>query len=326
MCRPLVRQSSNCSFFCRHTSSRAVGIGALVGCLASPYTLHGAVSTHQTAAEARAIANRRTAQAVRTSTPNTKRSTFTPAVMNPATDLGPIRVTVDPSIDSAALLPSWIRERNPTVAANLTRNHRHSWISVAISGSTYEYRVTVIAMRNGDPIEPAMEPVTCECNSGALLSTIDEEIARAATQLNTIHVETPHPPTALRPLPTPQPERRAPLDKLSTAGMITSSTGVALLGAGAAFAVVGEQETRDYPGFIDRDYLPLGYVALSMGIAAVASGVTMFAIHRVHLRHSQRTRATPARKRQSTRKAMASIRPLALVVGAPRRTAAFWRP
>ncbi|MEM9453729.1 MAG: hypothetical protein AAGF11_06090 [Myxococcota bacterium] len=237
--------------------------------------------------------------------------------MIPTAALDPIRVTVDPSIDSAGLLPSWIRERNPAVAANLQRNHADSWISVALSGSTYDYRVTVIAMHNGEAVDAPTEPVTCECNSGALLSTIDEEIARAAAQLDTARLQALRARLTSPPSRAPPPKRRDPLDKLSTAGMITSSTGVALLGAGAALSVVGTQETRDYPGFINRDYLPLGYVGLSMGIAAVASGVTMFVVHRVHLRHARSTRTTSVKKRRSTPKVITTTRPLALVIRAP---------
>ena len=208
-----------------------------------------------------------------------------------------LRVSVDPAIDDAALLPQWLAERNPTVGPAIALPGHEQWIAVEITGATYDYRVIVTAIRDGEPLEPIAKPLACECNSESLLALIDHEIADAIERLRSFapanepaRAET-EPETEPQPEPTTTvtpPPRLWQLSRLGIAGVATGAFGLLAIGGGVSLLVA---EEREIPGRTkyDRELDPLGYTVLSVGLAALAGGVAMVVIDgaRLHRNHDR---------------------------------------
>ena len=97
---------------------------------------------------------------------------------------GVLRVEVAAELDDAEILASWIEERNAGVAETIPHVEGHEqWIAVAVSGATYDYRVWVVAMRDGVPVDVVEEAVACECNTETLLEMVGERVAEQAEAL-----------------------------------------------------------------------------------------------------------------------------------------------
>ncbi|MCA9712049.1 MAG: hypothetical protein KDK70_39805 [Myxococcales bacterium] len=225
-------------------------------------------------------------------------------------------MTVDPSIDDAALLPTWILERNPDMAERLDVPGHVQWIAIRISGSTYDYRVTTTALRDGDVVGSAAEPVVCDGNSEALLGVIDEEIKRALLQLESMPAEVTASEPEPEPEPPPPPKQRTTLTKLGVGGIVTASLGVAGLGTGIAFVALGVRPVDDYPDWVERDHGPPGYALLSVGIAAMGAGAAMLALDLTRCKRRSDAPKCPQAD-QSPRGAAASRRPRLSVVATP---------
>lgn len=193
---------------------------------------------------------------------------------------GPLRVTVDPAIDDATLVPKWIADRNPSLAPKLAAPDHEQWVAVQIGGVTYDYRITVTPMRDGVAVGPEPTAVTCECNSQELLERVDQEIAKAVQQIQSASAAPePEPEPQPEPEPEPEPEPRKRLSGLGIAGVVTGSVGIAALAGGVTMVVLGERDVGepDYV-YIQRDFRPPGYAALSVGAAALIAGATMLAL------------------------------------------------
>lgn len=104
---------------------------------------------------------------------------------------GSIRVDVAPTIADAELYPGWIYNRNPEIEQDFPEASGHEqWIAVVLEGETYDYRVRVTAMRDGEPVGTAKEFVACECTNDELMGLVDEGIADALEQLRVLPAET----------------------------------------------------------------------------------------------------------------------------------------
>jgi hypothetical protein len=201
----------------------------------------------------------------------------TSAPASAAAPLG-LRVEVDPAIDDAALLPRWIADRHPLLApaSHEPEGAQVEWVAVQIAGSTYDYRVSITAMRARERLGDSTEPVRCECTTEELLALVDEGIARERERLRP---PPPREPVAETIVARPEPEppapslehatlaapRRGRLGALGRAGL-----GVSAMGAGMAIAGVSlglrPNEIRGEPGSLE-------FVSTkSVGIGLSASG------------------------------------------------------
>ncbi|MCA9710227.1 MAG: hypothetical protein KDK70_30585 [Myxococcales bacterium] len=233
-----------------------------------------------------------------------------------AASAGAVRVGVAPGIVDGDLLPGWIENRNPNVGSALALPGHEQWIVVEIGGETYDYALTVTAMRDGEPVGEPSEPLRCDCNHASLMALVDEEIAKAVERLQATPVEEPKedgpdaddpeegevitmaPATAVPP---------RPLTALGIGGLVVGVAGVLATGTGVALLAVGERDHPDYY-YLERDYRPLGYASLSVGLAAIVSGVTMLALDRTRCK-----RDPAARGCSGASEAKAQLRPRGVV-------------
>lgn len=217
----------------------------------------------------------------------------------------PLRVAVAPSISDAPLLTQWLEERNTELGDALVLPGHAQWVDVQIDGATYDYDVSVVAMRDGEPLAPSSAPIACECTSGSLLTMLDREISTAVYRLRS----TPIGARPLEPTPTAATPERAPespgadatpprprlwsISPLGVAGAATGAFGLIALGIGSAF-VVAEPRPIDGWSKLDRDLAPLGYATLSVGAAALAGGVAMIVIDAVRARRRSGLAVAPS--------------------------------
>lgn len=207
----------------------------------------------------------------------------------------PLRVSVAPSIDDAALLPTWLEERHPNLDRTLALSGHEQWLEVRIDGTTYAYQVTVTALRDGEPIAPATDPLTCECNAEALLVMLDHEIEGAVARLRATppslslpaSADTASPPTALPAPVSPSPSshtapRRWLVSPLGIAGAGAAAFGLLAIGAGTSL-VVAEERQIAAQSHLYRELDPLGYTTLSIGLAALAGGIVLVVLDAVRL-------------------------------------------
>jgi hypothetical protein len=172
----------------------------------------------------------------------------------PSTTSGPLRIEVEPTIDDASMLSGWILERDldAVKAVPLVEGHEQ-WIVVEIGGATYDYRVSVVAMRDGMPVSPVKEPETCECNSETLLVMIDDRIAAAVEELRA------YPPKEDSASETTVPASNGPridvhpprLGALGSVGIGVAVLGAGLLGAGIPLALQPDEIRTRPDGVIE---------------------------------------------------------------------------
>lgn len=205
----------------------------------------------------------------------------------PGAPSDPIRVTVAPGIDDASLIPTWIDDRNATVARELALPGHEQWVDVSIAGATYDYRVTVTLMRDGAPLGAPLEPAPCACNTDELLTLVGEQLAIAAERAKSTPVKrqearaetTPR----VEPEPEPEPESEsAPTRRPDPRFTGLGKAGLALVAVGGAGALagavmVGVNRGEPLPhgySYLERDWRnPTGYVFLGVGGAVLVGGV-----------------------------------------------------
>lgn len=208
-----------------------------------------------------------------------------------------LRVEVASALDDAALLPGWIIERHPDLdrAVRDPEGRHAQWITVEISGSTYDFRVSVTAMRDGEPLRARAEPTRCECTTGELLALVDVGIAAAAEQLRapapSEKASEPAPASAATEVapspPAPEPTapvravrppdaRRRRLGSLGTLGHVgigASVAGVGLVTAGAVL-VRRPEEIRGAPGGVEiREFRSSGIGLAVTGSVMLGTGI-----------------------------------------------------
>lgn len=212
---------------------------------------------------------------------------------------GLLRIEVDPSIEEATLLNGWIHDRNISLAEKLAPAGGHEqWIAVKIGGSTYDYRVSVVAMREGQPVGAAAEPEVCECNNEKLLELVDARIAAAADALRTAS----SPDAAPAPIEQgsegtggPGTGSTAAADRLPrsrTMGQVGFGVGVLgamMLAAGIPLAWRPD-EIRGGPGqVVTRSTRDTGIGLAVGGGVAVAAGVSLVMVDLVRRRQRPRS-------------------------------------
>lgn len=216
-----------------------------------------------------------------------------------------LRVEVEPGIDDAALLRGWIADRHPSLREALRdpEGTHAQWIAVRIAGSTYDYRVSVTAMRDGEPLGPKAEPIRCECTIEELLERVDAGIDASIEQL---HAPAPAPSEpvpqaaaapAAAPAPSPEPaphEPRPARGELDTSSrrlgpLGQTGIGVAVAGAGLTTAgivlAVQPRQIRGEPGNVEiRDFRGSGLGLAISGGVVLATGVALLVVDRVAAR------------------------------------------
>lgn len=220
--------------------------------------------------------------------------------VEPAADV--LRVEVERGIDDASLLPGWIAERHPSLreALRVPEGARAQWIAVTIVGSTYDYRVAVVAVRDGEPLGPAREPTRCECTTEELLARVDAGIEAAVERLRAPAPSEPmprvaSPATASAPLPEPRrdgpsPARGRPDTRARHLGPL-GQTGVGVTVAGAGLVTAGivlvarPKQIRGQPGDVEIRDLRGGGLGLAVtGGVVLATGVALVVADRVGAR------------------------------------------
>lgn len=220
--------------------------------------------------------------------------------MAPGADAGPqaiLRIEISDTIKDSDLLRTWIIERSLDAAkARIpTREGHDEWIAVEIGGSNYDYRVSAVAMREGEPLGPAGEPATCVCSSDELLTLVDARIHAAAEAL----AMAPEEPALVSPPPDPEPAPNplvdparalaaAPSDgeadeprrmgAVGSTGIGVGVLGAATLGAGVALVLRPDEvrgDAGEATGFTTR---ALGIAMTAGGGVALATGVVMLAV------------------------------------------------
>lgn len=167
--------------------------------------------------------------------------------------MGILEVEVDPSVADAKLLPSWVAERNEDLAARLPdAPGEQQWVSVKISGTTYDYRVTIVAVRDDMPVIPGGAVFACECSTEMLLERIDEGIVKVIGDLRFSPLEVEESERVESEPPACEPE--------------SSGEG-------------GEQARKRVNEDRYRRLGPLGYIGVAEGVlgaGAVVTGVVLF--------------------------------------------------
>lgn len=212
----------------------------------------------------------------------------------------PVRIYINPSITDASFIVRWIHERSSDIHRRFPDAPDHEqWIWVEINGVTYDYRVQVVAMRDGDPVEGEVDVVACECTGDELLGVIDAEIRRAVEQLESsshqedevdvhdvrVADEPELDPGHVEPMPAEAPRR---LGALGYTGIGLTMLGIVGVGVGVPISRRVDDENiqmRD-AGFGVFETKAIGIVVGSIGGAALLSGISMLTADLVRTRRS----------------------------------------
>jgi hypothetical protein len=215
-----------------------------------------------------------------------------------------LRVEVAPEIDDAALLPAWVADRHPGLSRALRSpdGTPAQSISVRITGSTYDYRVAVVAMRGGEALRTSREPTRCECTTEELLELVDAGIEAASEQLRVHAQREPVPKVeaeaeASEAKPGPEPEPRGPslgqstIDAPSRRLGSLGRTGIGVGVAGAGLTTAGillamrPKEVRGEPGRVEtRSFRDSGIGLATSGGVVLATGVALLVVDLVTAR------------------------------------------
>ncbi|MEM9462662.1 MAG: hypothetical protein AAGF11_51415 [Myxococcota bacterium] len=211
--------------------------------------------------------------------------------------VGALVVEVEPSVADAEDFPGWLTRRHPELAERLPEAPGHEqWIAVKIGGTTYDYRVTVTAMRDGAPVGAGGEEFACECVNRMLFERVDEEIGRAVGELQAVAEEEER--AAARSVASELDEqtdsssallsdggRSRRLTTLGYAGVAAGAVGLGAMVAGVVLAVRGPYGLEGQSeGIYYRSTRTPGVVLAAGGGVALAAGVTLVVFDAVRQR------------------------------------------
>jgi hypothetical protein len=174
------------------------------------------------------------------------------------------------------------------------------WITVRITGSTYDYRVSVAAVHGGEALRQSREPTRCECTTEELLELVDAGIEAASEQLRAHAQREPVPKVeaeASEATPASEPEQREPsrgqstidapsrrLGPLGRTGIGVSVAGAGLTTAGVLLAM-RPREIRGEPGRVEtRNLRDSGIGLATSGGLVLVTGVTLLVVDLVMAR------------------------------------------
>jgi hypothetical protein len=210
-----------------------------------------------------------------------------------------LRIQVQPTINDATLLPGWITSRNRDIAEKIPANEgQDQWVAVDITGATYDYRVSVRAMRDGTPVGRVSEPRACVCNSEKLLAMVDDQIDEAVAEFRaTEPAEMAIPPREPEPTPAGPPidleseaiveqddAHRRRLGALGYTGIALGVVGAGALGAGIPLVLRPDEPRGSPPGLEQYSTHTPGIALAVSGGVALAAGVTLLIVDGVRRR------------------------------------------
>ncbi len=225
----------------------------------------------------------------------------------PAGSLAGIVVKVQPSIEDT-VPKSWVENRARLVVRELPEPIQNGdVVRVVVGGALFEFRVSVILVRQGLALPPELQPdpIECACGTDEMLEVaaaaieagawaLSEEASRerkeAARAAAVVAADAPEP----EPVAAPAPERYQP----ATLGRV----GIGLLGAGGAVALAGgivvgwRQSPSSLPAnrvYLEANPRPPGYAVLGSGLALMLTGATMLVVDRVRCHRDRARCATP---------------------------------
>ncbi|MCX4247875.1 hypothetical protein [Paraliomyxa miuraensis] len=204
----------------------------------------------------------------------------------------PLHIAVESSVDDGELIKEWIEARNPDLAEKLRTSAAHEqWVSVTISGVTYDYAISVIPMRDGAPLEGAGGPLRCECNGERLLDLVDERIEWAVDKLRQTTLPSPPPPVvptpskraleaANEPRPGSSDHARRPT-RFQTMAIAVAAVGAGTLATGTALVLQRDGTRGEHPNGVGYTLQPPGIALIAVGAAALGAGVSLLIVEAI---------------------------------------------
>ena len=196
-----------------------------------------------------------------------------------------LRITVDPGIDDADLLPDWIQEAAAVELSKLSpRAEQKQWVEIKLTGASFRFELLVIAKRGGTTVGELAEPTRCECNTKTLLELVTVEVAAAVEQLNapierlSDEENETKPPQPLPPQPNDgdkQDVKRYRPTGLGLAGFILTGLGGASL-VGGVVMITRPLVPIEQPSYLVRNWGPPGVGFTAGGAAVLAGGIAMW--------------------------------------------------
>lgn len=208
---------------------------------------------------------------------------LTPAPTGPSVGVE-LEVEIDPRIDGADDLVTWVDEEGRKALADLAPNpDRQGLVRVGIGGQLYDYDVTLTPMRGGQAVgtPSAWE---CECSNEELLDRLRRELPGIAERLvvKRKRVTTPRvkPKRVTIVDDIQRPHRRARLGPVGGVGIAVTLLGLAGMGAGAALMTRKSLDRGIDPNDLGHskqvvEYQPAGKNVLIGGAGLAVTGLAM---------------------------------------------------
>ena len=189
-------------------------------------------------------------------------------------DDGPVRVTVEPSVEYSGLLPLWIMRRSASLGSKITAPGHERWVDVEIERSDEGPRVRVVAMRDGQRVGEEAEPLLCACDQQELLARVGEQIAQVIEGFP----EEPAPEVELPELDSDSTWTGDDRTRARRLGIGLTVSGAVVMAGGVTMAVVGgvllpRFETSEEFGFYEVTKHPGAPVVLGVGVSLFVASV-----------------------------------------------------
>ena len=212
-----------------------------------------------------------------------------------------IEVDVEASFSNAETTDRWIEERATRALDALEPGlEAGDVIRILVRGGAFDYRISLVLLRQGEPLPAERQPseLECACGSDEMLEKVAEAIGAGARVLGEV-AEQEREEAARReeelwreenerPVP-PEPEQ--PRYRPSKVGR----AGIGLLAAGGVVVLSGIIMTSQPPQSAyrwqphDRDWSAAGATMIGIGVTTVVAGLTALIVDVVRCRRDRRS-------------------------------------